>query len=101
MILHYVCPRCGNSIKKIQRNITLKEVSKILPCLDCGGFLELFDNPENLTSSSLEEVDYGNTDRSVTWRKDISQRMKERQDAYLQEMESRERPYANRFDEKE
>lgn len=75
------------------------QIKNILPCANCGGFLEReFDGP---SSSSLEEVDNGHMEQRVVIRKDIKQRILERKEQYFKEIAESERPFKNSFDEKE
>lgn len=98
MLAKYTCPRCGNHVAKIL-NIPNHKVPNILPCAQCGGWLEREIGAPSL--SSLEEVDNGAMEKSVVIRKDIKERLAERKAQYFKEIEQSERPFGNVFDEKD
>ena len=83
----YKCNLCKNEIKKIYK--TAKEQAGYLECY-CGGVLER--QLPSVSMASIEVVDNGNMARKVELRKDITQRLKERGDKLLEEMDNRDKP---------
>lgn len=87
MMTVYKCNLCNNTIKKIYKNA--KDQAGYLQCF-CGGVLER--QLPDISMTSIEIVDNGNMARQVELRKDITQKLRERGDKLLEEMDKRDGP---------